>query len=681
MVQWLEKEGYDVSYTDDVSLSQNPGQLLGHQIDLVSGHSEYWSLEQFNGFLAARNAGVNLAAFSSNTSLLEGPLRGQRAHARLLQDRPGHRLDRQPATTAPTTGGPTASRARRTTPWASTRSPARPTTIPRTRRRRSATTARANGDPNAPPGGRVGPDKPENQLWGNMYYGAELSAGAFPMQIPATNAQSQFSGDRIWRNTGISTSTTTTIGTNLTGWEWDAIPTQAQYLTRQPANVKPLNQQLHPARAERRLAAGRGPDLRQDAAAGPVRLRPGRQVHRRQRRARLRAGTNNWANALAPNPDSRIIQATYNIFSDMGVQPVTPVGVTLDPPSGPQPPTASFTVTPNPAQTGQTVTFNGSASSDPDGPITKYEWDLDGDGTYETRHRHHGHHHPHLLEHRRDHRAAARHRRAGRPQHDQPRALDRQQRERQLSVARPGHQRPRQLLAHGRSERHHAGRRHRQQQRDRRRRPDARRSGRALQRPRHLGRLRRDQRHRQREPQPHEHQRGDRRVLDAVEQLRQQRRPGDGVHPELQLDRGRLPDRSRTRASRAGSSPSPWATTRRATPPTSSVRRAGRVAPLRLRARHHGDRRDADHPVRRRQARDLHEDRVRHRRRHLRQLAALHDVARRDARCSATATSTRWPSTPGRSTRRRSPATSPATRRRRRPRSRARPIRRRPARW
>ena len=30
------------------------------------------------------------------------------------------------------------------------------------------------------------------------------------------------------------------------------------------------------------------------------------------------------------------------------------------------------------------MSFNGSASSDPDGPITKYEWDLDGDGTYET---------------------------------------------------------------------------------------------------------------------------------------------------------------------------------------------------------------------------------------------------------------------------------------------------------
>ncbi len=47
-------------------------------------------------------------------------------------------------------------------------------------------------------------------------------------------------------------------------------------------------------------------------------------------------------------------------------------------------PTASFTVTPNPAAIGATVTFNGTASSDPGGSIAKYEWDLDGDGTFET---------------------------------------------------------------------------------------------------------------------------------------------------------------------------------------------------------------------------------------------------------------------------------------------------------
>ncbi|HEX5922836.1 MAG TPA: PKD domain-containing protein [Baekduia sp.] len=382
MVQWLEKQGYDVSYTDDVSLSQSPGQLLGHQIDMVSGHSEYWSLEQFNGFLAARNAGVNLASFSSNTS-----------YWKVRYEDNGRTLVCYKTVQGT---GSTGSGEDGANDWG-------PDGVKNTaddalgldqiagtaddHPENSTTSFRdngaPNGDANAPPGGRVGPDKPENQLWGNMYYGAELSAGAFPMQIPATNAQGQFSGDRIWRNTGIATGTTTTIGTNLTGWEWDAIPTQAQYLAKQPAGVKPLNQSSIPLgqnvdwlQDEGRIYA-KTPSPGQCACAQAVKYTAasGALV--------FSAGTNDWANALAPNPDSRLIQATYNILSDMGVQPVTPVGVTLDPPSGPQPPTASFTVGPNPAQTGQVVTFNGSASSDPDGPIAKYEWDLDGDGSYE----------------------------------------------------------------------------------------------------------------------------------------------------------------------------------------------------------------------------------------------------------------------------------------------------------
>jgi YD repeat-containing protein len=46
-------------------------------------------------------------------------------------------------------------------------------------------------------------------------------------------------------------------------------------------------------------------------------------------------------------------------------------------------PTASFSVSPSPAATRQTVTLNGAGSTDPDGTIAKYEWDLDGNGTYE----------------------------------------------------------------------------------------------------------------------------------------------------------------------------------------------------------------------------------------------------------------------------------------------------------
>jgi hypothetical protein len=48
-----------------------------------------------------------------------------------------------------------------------------------------------------------------------------------------------------------------------------------------------------------------------------------------------------------------------------------------------QPPVAGFTWTPSNPTPNQTITFNASTSSDPDGSITKYEWDWNNDGTYE----------------------------------------------------------------------------------------------------------------------------------------------------------------------------------------------------------------------------------------------------------------------------------------------------------
>ena len=73
---------------------------------------------------------------------------------------------------------------------------------------------------------------------------------------------------------------------------------------------------------------------------------------------------------------------------DTSAPVVRPINVTAPPPPPNQPPTASFTISSNPASVNQTVTFDGSNSSDPEDPEpfpdTNYDWDLDGNGTFES---------------------------------------------------------------------------------------------------------------------------------------------------------------------------------------------------------------------------------------------------------------------------------------------------------
>jgi YD repeat-containing protein len=73
------------------------------------------------------------------------------------------------------------------------------------------------------------------------------------------------------------------------------------------------------------------------------------------------------------------VAVKLRVTDDRGGQGTVTHNVTVN-----SPPTAAFTMSPNPAGTGQTVTFDGTTSSDAGGSITKYEWDLDGNGTYET---------------------------------------------------------------------------------------------------------------------------------------------------------------------------------------------------------------------------------------------------------------------------------------------------------
>ncbi|HVY78163.1 MAG TPA: PKD domain-containing protein, partial [Solirubrobacterales bacterium] len=393
LAYWLERQGYDVSYTDDQHTSFDPEGLLDHQAFLLGGHDEYWTGEEFGAVKAAREAGVNIASFGADA-----------AYWKVRYEDGGRTL-----VCYKTVQGSTEDGSAGANDWG-------PDGIEGTeddalgldgeagteddKPENSTTTFRDDGaspeDPNAPPGGRVGPGTPENSLFGAMYVGDRGDGTYFPLEVPEAEG-GEFAGDRIWRHTAVS-GKGATLGSKIGGWEWDAIPTQAQYLSHQPAGVKVLAES-HPSSTNWLQDEGRvygstpPPGQPPTAMAVKYTAKSGALV--------FSAGTTQWTWGLGPHwvdlpsgptasygaepvdsSEAPIEQATANILADMDVAPNTPDGITLD--GGNEPPNASFAMTPSPAASGETVSFDASASADPDGEIVDYAWDLDGNGSFET---------------------------------------------------------------------------------------------------------------------------------------------------------------------------------------------------------------------------------------------------------------------------------------------------------
>ena len=157
LIVWLERQGYDVAYTDSVAVHQNPAELRSHAIVMLGAHDEYMSGETMAGLKAARDAGTSIVNFGSNTGYWKvryedggrtlvcyktvqgsGSERQRHGHA----ERPWAR--RRDGDRGRRARVPTAPRARRTTG---------PTTPPR----RSATTARHRGTRTRPRAAGSGP--------------------------------------------------------------------------------------------------------------------------------------------------------------------------------------------------------------------------------------------------------------------------------------------------------------------------------------------------------------------------------------------------------------------------------------------------------------------------------------------------------------------------------------------
>jgi hypothetical protein len=72
LVQWLEREEYDVSYGTNVDLHERGELLRRHKAVLSVGHDEYYTQKMFDNLEAARDRGINLGFLGANNIYWQG---------------------------------------------------------------------------------------------------------------------------------------------------------------------------------------------------------------------------------------------------------------------------------------------------------------------------------------------------------------------------------------------------------------------------------------------------------------------------------------------------------------------------------------------------------------------------------------------------------------------------------
>ncbi len=277
MVRFLESNGYDVSYTTGVDTDRRGAELLEHEAFLSVGHDEYWSGTQRSNVEAARAAGVDLAFFSGNEvfwkTRWENSIDGSGTpHRTLVTYKETHANAKIDPLTNVWTGT-----------WR---------------------------DPRFSPPADGG--RPENALSGQIF---TINCCAINMVVGQADGQMRF-----WRNTRVASlaaGATTTVGTNVVGYEWDEDLDNGH---RPPGSFR-VSQ-----------TAGSGDRITDHGTS----YAQGQATHSMTMYKApsgalvFGAGTIQWAWALdgehdrgSAAPDTAAQQATVNLFADMGVQPDT----------------------------------------------------------------------------------------------------------------------------------------------------------------------------------------------------------------------------------------------------------------------------------------------------------------------------------------------------------------------
>jgi len=352
MIQWLEQNGYDVSYFSAVDTARNGSLITNHKVFMDSGHDEYVSAQARTNIQAARDAGVNLAFFSGNevfwktrwANSSDGTNTPYRTIICYKETLAFAKLD-----------------------------PADPPTWTGTWR-----------DPTFSPPADGG--QPENALTGTLFMvngTGDDNPGNQTIKVPAADGQMRF-----WRNTAIATlapGATYTLVPGSLGYEWD-IDADNGF---RPAGAFRLSTTTYTFTSDLLLDYG--------ATYGAGTATHHMMTYRAPSGALVfAAGTIDWAYGLNSNHDNsfdlpnlvtdvNMQQATVNLFADMGVQPATiQSGLRLATKSTDVIPPHSVILSPaagSNVSTGNSVTISGSAS-DTGGVVGGVEFSGDGGATW-----------------------------------------------------------------------------------------------------------------------------------------------------------------------------------------------------------------------------------------------------------------------------------------------------------
>jgi hypothetical protein len=350
MVQWLEQNGYDITYFTGVDAARYGSLMLNHKIYMDTGHDEYWSAQHRANVEAARDAGVNLAFFGGNQAFWktrwENSIDGSNTQYRTLVC--------YKETLAFAKIDPTST-------WTGTwRDPLL-----------------------SPPsdGGR-----PENSLLGTLFMVNGTSAdndGSMKIQVPAEDGKMRF-----WRNTAaasLAAGTTYNLPTGTLGYEWDSDIDNGS----RPAGLFHLSTSTHNLTSDLLLDQG--------ATYGAGTATHNMTMYRAASGALVfSSGSIDWSWALNNNhdnpfsfdltdPDPAAQQATVNLFADMGVQPATLqpglVPATASTDTAPPASTISYPTAAMTLNTGSSITVTGTAT-DGGGRVGAVEVSGDGGTTW-----------------------------------------------------------------------------------------------------------------------------------------------------------------------------------------------------------------------------------------------------------------------------------------------------------